>query len=87
MKPGPKSKKRALTAANAPKIAAPVIPICQSSLKAIDGAEFDQWQTEQVSLKVAAVAEASSDKTWELEGLMTKGQAVYASNWPSVPPS
>jgi cytochrome c oxidase subunit 2 len=38
---------------------------------------FAEWKEEQNQLKVAALAEASADKTWSMDELMAKGKEVY----------
>jgi len=39
--------------------------------------KFAAWKEEQNQLKVAALAEASADKTWGMDELMAKGKELY----------
>ena len=39
--------------------------------------KFAAWKEEQNQLKVAALAEASADKTWSMDELMAKGKELY----------
>jgi cytochrome c oxidase subunit 2 len=48
-------------------------------VEAVAPEKFDAWVKEQQALKLAAAAEASSDKTWTKEELMEKGQSLYNS--------
>ena len=41
--------------------------------------KFGEWKEEQKQLKMAALAEASADKTWSMEELMAKGEEIYAT--------
>ena len=42
--------------------------------------EYDSWVVAQKSATAAAVAEASSDKTWGKDELYTRGEAIYNTN-------
>jgi len=46
-------------------------------VEAVSPEKFKQWLTEQNAVKVAAMAEAASDKTWSLDELMEKGKGLY----------
>jgi cytochrome c oxidase subunit 2 len=46
-------------------------------VEAVSPERFDQWVAEQNAIKVAAVAEASSAKSWSKDELMEKGKSLY----------
>ena len=46
-------------------------------VEAVSPDEFDSWMSEQKGSKLAALAEAQSDKEWAFEELMVKGEKVY----------
>ena len=46
-------------------------------VEAVSPEKFDAWMAEQKGAKLAALAEAQSDKEWALEELMVKGEKVY----------
>jgi len=46
-------------------------------VEAVSPEKFDAWVGEQKGKKIAAAAEASSDKVWSKDELMAKGQALY----------
>jgi len=46
-------------------------------VEAVSKEEFAAWKEQQKIQTAAAAAEASSDKEWSMEELMTRGQAVY----------
>ncbi|MCB1760390.1 MAG: cytochrome c oxidase subunit II [Gammaproteobacteria bacterium] len=46
-------------------------------VEAVSREKFDQWVSDQNAIKVAAVAEASSDKSWSKDELMEKGKSLY----------
>ncbi|HBA35140.1 MAG TPA: cytochrome c oxidase subunit II [Gammaproteobacteria bacterium] len=47
---------------------------------AVSQAEYDEWLNNKKQEQLAALQEASSDKTWSKEELMSKGEAVYKTN-------
>ncbi|MDH5765305.1 MAG: cytochrome c oxidase subunit II [Gammaproteobacteria bacterium] len=49
-------------------------------VEAVSQDKYDAWMTEKKSAMQVAAAEASSDKTWTLEELMTRGEQVYNTN-------
>jgi cytochrome c oxidase subunit 2 len=48
-------------------------------VEAVSPQRFADWVQDQKSLKVAAAAEASSDKTWSKDELMAKGEEYYVT--------
>lgn len=48
-------------------------------VEAVSPERFAMWTEDQKALKLAALAEASADKTWSLEELMEKGKTHYDS--------
>jgi cytochrome c oxidase subunit 2 len=46
-------------------------------VEAVPQDKFDAWVKGQQEIKLAALAEASADKTWSMEELMEKGQGLY----------
>ena len=46
-------------------------------VEAVSPEKFDAWMAEQKKQKLAALAEAQSDKDWSLEELMAKGEKTY----------
>lgn len=46
-------------------------------VEAVSQDKFDAWVKGQEEVKIAALAEATSDKTWSKEELMEKGQGLY----------
>ncbi len=46
-------------------------------VEAVSPEKFKQWVTDQKAVKVAAVAEAKSDKKWSMKDLMDKGKGLY----------
>jgi cytochrome c oxidase subunit 2 len=46
-------------------------------VESVSPEKFDGWVQEQKELKIAAAAEAASDKTWTKEELIEKGQGLY----------
>lgn len=46
-------------------------------VESVSPEKFQTWVEKQQALKVAAVAEASSDKTWSKNELLTKGRELY----------
>lgn len=49
-------------------------------VKAVNPTEYEQWKTSKKAAIAQAAAEATSDKVWAKEELMTKGQEVYTKN-------
>lgn len=49
-------------------------------VEAVSKEQYATWKGEQQSAAKAAEAEASSDKEWSMEELMTKGEAVYGKS-------
>ena len=47
---------------------------------AVSQAEYDAWLNNKKQEQLAALEEASSDKTWSKDELMEKGEAVYNTN-------
>ena len=50
------------------------------------GDKFNQWVDEQNAVKVAAAAEAASDKAWSKEELMAKGEERFQHQVRRLPP-
>ncbi len=48
-------------------------------VEAVPQDKFDGWVKDQTELKLAALAEASADKTWSKDELMEKGKGLYNS--------
>ena len=48
-------------------------------VEAVSQDKFDGWVKDQSELKLAALAEASADKTWGMDELMEKGKGLYNS--------
>jgi cytochrome c oxidase subunit 2 len=48
-------------------------------VESVSPQRFAVWEGEQKALKLAALAEASADKTWSMEELMEKGKTLYDS--------
>lgn len=48
-------------------------------VEAVSDEKFDEWLKEQNELKLAAIAEAESDKEWTMAELMEKGRGLYNS--------
>jgi cytochrome c oxidase subunit 2 len=48
-------------------------------VEAVSPQRFADWVQEQKAIKVAAAAEASSDKVWSKDQLMTKGEELYVT--------
>jgi cytochrome c oxidase subunit 2 len=46
-------------------------------VESVSQQKFAAWVNDQKAVKVAAAAEASADKTWSLDELMTKGKPLY----------
>ena len=46
-------------------------------VEAVSPEKFDAWMAEKKAEKVAALAEAQSDKDWTLDELMAKGETAY----------
>lgn len=46
-------------------------------VEAVSQEKYEAWKAKQKQTKLAALAEASSDKVWSKEELMTKGEAIY----------
>jgi cytochrome c oxidase subunit 2 len=46
-------------------------------VEAVPQEKFDAWVKDQGALKLAALAEATSDKTWSMEEMMEKGKGLY----------
>jgi len=49
-------------------------------VKAVSQENYDAWLGEQKKAMKAAMAEASSDKTWSKEELMSRGKALYTKS-------
>ena len=49
-------------------------------VEAVSEDKYNAWMAEKKSAMVAAAAEASSDKTWTLDELMSRGEKVYNTN-------
>jgi len=49
-------------------------------VEAISPEKYEAWKAETKAAMVAATAEASADKTWTKEDLMTRGEAIYNTN-------
>ena len=48
-------------------------------VESVSPQQFAAWVDDQKAIKVAAAAEASADKLWSLDELMTKGKPLYES--------
>lgn len=46
-------------------------------VESVSPERFAAWTGEQQAIKVAAAAEASTDKTWSMDELLSKGKALY----------
>ena len=46
-------------------------------VEVVSAERFEEWKKEQTQLKLAALAEASADKTWSMDELMAKGKDIY----------
>lgn len=49
-------------------------------VEAVSEEKYEAWKAEQKAATAAALAEASADKTWRKDELMSKGEALYNTN-------
>lgn len=49
-------------------------------VEAVSQDKYDAWMAEKKSAMMAAAAEASADKTWTMDELMSRGEKVYNTN-------
>jgi len=49
-------------------------------VEAVSQEKYDAWKARQKAAKAAALAEASSDKVWSKDELMSKGKTVYETS-------
>lgn len=49
-------------------------------VEAVSPEKYEAWKAERLVVAKAAAAEASSDKTWEMDELMTRGEGIYNTN-------
>ena len=49
-------------------------------VEAVSADKYEAWKAEKKKAMAAAVAEASADKVWSMEDLMSRGEQVYNTN-------